>query len=315
MSKFKEIDLSKLNRYSISDRLSKVNEKAFAQVQETELSSFWNSVPQILKASEMQELLNHCAEAVRRRKPIIVGMGGHVIKCGLAPLLIKMINMGVIKGILSNNSVVIHDYEIAHFGNTSEDVTTALADGSFGMAIETADGINHIITKASEEGLGYGEAVGKAISESDAPYKDKSILAAAYQKQIPFTVHVAVGTDIIHQHASADGKAIGDCSLRDFRIFCNSLIELNDGGVFLNFGSAVILPEVFLKAITVVRNLGYPLKDFYTAVFDMNMHYRPQTNVVDRPTMTGGKGYYFVGHHEIMIPLFLLSLREKILGK
>jgi hypothetical protein len=315
MSRFKEIDLTHLKRYSIIDRSSKVNETEFAAVEDTDLASFWKCVPDILKASDMQELLGHCADAVRRGKPIIVGVGGHVIKCGLAPLLIKMINMGVIKGVASNNSVVIHDYEIANFGNTSEDVATALTDGSFGMVIETSDGINNLISEGSKQGLGYGEAVGKAINESNAPYKHLSLLSAAYQKQIPFTVHVAVGTDIIHQHASADGKAIGDCSLRDFRIFCNSLIALNDGGVFLNFGSAVILPEVFLKAITVVRNLGYPLKDFYTAVFDMNMQYRPQTNVVDRPTMTGGKGYYFVGHHELMIPLFLLSLRERLFGK
>ncbi len=310
MSQFNEIDLSHLKRYSIMDRTSKVNEAEFAQVYHTDLASFWKCVPQILKAADMQELLDHCVNAVKKGKPILIGVGGHVIKCGLAPLLIDLINMGVIKGIASNNSVVIHDYEIANFGNTSEDVAIALADGSFGMSIETGDGINTIISNGSAQELGYGESVGKAISESNAPFKKLSLLSAAYSKQIPFTVHVAIGTDIIHQHASANGKAIGDCSLRDFRIFCNSLIALNDGGVFLNFGSAVILPEVFLKAITVTRNLGYPLKDFYTAVFDMNMQYRPQTNIVDRPTMTGGKGYYFVGHHEIMIPLFLLSLRE-----
>jgi hypothetical protein len=315
MSRFKEIDLSHLKRYSIKERISKVRETDFAHIQNTDLVSFWKCVPDILKATDMQELLDHCVDAVKKGKPILVGIGGHVIKCGLAPLFIDLINTGVIKGIASNNSVVIHDYEIANFGNTSEDVATALADGSFGMVIETCDGINTVITEGSKHELGYGESVGKAISESNAPYKDLSLLAAAYQKHIPFTVHVAIGTDIIHQHASADGKAIGDCSLRDFRIFCNSLIELNDGGVFLNFGSAVILPEVFLKAITVVRNLGYPLKDFYTAVFDMNMQYRPQTNIVDRPTMAGGKGYYFVGHHEIMIPLFLLSLRERLIGK
>lgn len=315
MSIYNEIDLTLLKRNSINDRMSKVRETAFTQVGETDLTTFWKSAPAILKAADMLELLDHCADAVRRRKPIIIGIGGHVIKCGLAPLLIKMINMGVIKGIAANNSVVIHDFEIAHFGQTSEDVATALADGSFGMSMETGDGINSIIHEGSALELGYGEAVGKAIFESDAPYKDLSLAAAAYQKKIPFTVHVALGTDIIHQHASADGKAIGDCSLRDFRIFCNTLIEMNDGGVFLNFGSAVILPEVFLKAVTVVRNLGYPLKDFYTAVFDMNIHYRPQVNIVERPTMTGGKGYYFIGHHEIMIPLFLLSLREKVLGK
>jgi hypothetical protein len=315
MSRFKEIDLTQLKRYSIKERNSKVNESVFAQTYGTDLASFWECAPDVLKASDMQELLEHCVKAIKNGKPIIIALGGHVIKCGLSPILIDLVKKGVIKGIASNNSVVVHDYEIANFGKTSEDVATALAEGSFGMAIETADGINAIISEGSTKELGYGESVGKAINESNTPFKHLSLLSAAYEKQIPFTVHVAVGTDIIHQHASADGKAIGDCSLRDFRIFCNSLIALNDGGVYLNFGSAVILPEVFLKAITVVRNLGYPLKDFYTAVFDMNMQYRPQTNVVDRPTKDGGKGYYFVGHHEIMIPLFLLSLREKLMDR
>ncbi|MFO7660342.1 MAG: hypothetical protein R6V77_05465 [Candidatus Cloacimonadaceae bacterium] len=171
--------------------------------------------------------------------------------------------------------------------------------------------INSIIKAAQKQALGLGEAIGKALTES-APHKENSLLACAYDKGIPVTVHVAIGTDIIHQHASADGAAIGETSLRDFRIFCHNLIALNEGGVFLNFGSSVIIPEVFLKAVSVVRNLGYPLQNFTTAVFDMNLQYRPLTNVVQRPVLPEGKGFYFIGHHEIMLPLFLLTLSEMI---
>ena len=213
---------------------------------------------------------------------------------------------GYVSAFMVNGSVVIHDFELAMFGQTSEDVASALIDGSFGMAIETGDGINNIINAAQKEQLGLGEAVGKALQ--DAPNRGISLLANAYNHDIPVTVHVALGTDIIHQHPSADGSAIGDCSLRDFRILCNTLVNLDEGGVFLNFGSAVILPEVFLKALTVARNTGNDVQNFTTAVFDMNMHYRPMQNIVSRPTQPTGKGYYFVGHHEIMIPLFIKSL-------
>ncbi|MDO9578227.1 MAG: hypothetical protein Q7J16_10110 [Candidatus Cloacimonadales bacterium] len=308
MSRFKEIDLNGLKKYSIKDRESKVHIEDFIDPQKFSSNKF----PNFLAAKDFNELIERCTEAVRNNKPIFIALGGHVIKCGLAPFFIDLMKMGIISGVASNGSVVIHDYEIARFGETSEDVATALENGSFGMVSETCDGINQIISKASQEKLGYGEAVGKYLWETNAPNKDFSLLANAYQLGIPFTVHVAIGTDINHQHETADGAAIGDCSLRDFRILCNNLIGLNDGGVFLNFGSAVIMPEVFLKAITVVRNLGYPLNNFYTAVFDMNMHYRPQTNIVHRPTLSGGKGYYFVGHHEIMIPLFYQALKEKL---
>lgn len=311
MSSYKEIDLSKLKRYKAQDRLSNVRSVSFAQTGVTGLAEFWEKVPDLLKAKDMKELLSLCKTAVKKGKPIYIGLGGHVIKCGLAPLLIEMMQLGAVKGIAVNGSVVIHDYEIAMFGQTSEDVESALADGSFGMASDTADGINSIIKEAQKQGLGLGEAVGKALSDS-APHRDVSLLANAFQNKVPVTVHVALGTDIIHQHASADGAAIGETSLRDFRIFCNNLIDLNEGGVFLNFGSSVIIPEVFLKAVSVVRNLGYPLQDFTTAVFDMNLHYRPLTNVVQRPVLPGGKGFYFIGHHEIMIPLFLLTLAELI---
>ncbi len=308
MGKFKEISLTGLKKYSVLDRSSKVHITDFADPEK----ALFESMPNILAAADLKVLVDRCVTAFQTGKPIFLALGGHVIKCGLAPFIIKMMEMGLIKGLSSNGSVVIHDFEIAMFGKTSEDVATALEDGSFGMASETCDGINHIISQAYDEELGYGEAVGKYLVENYAPNQTLSLLAMAYKMNIPFTVHVAVGTDIVHQHETADGAAIGECSLRDFRILCNQLKDLNEGGVFLNFGSAVIMPEVFLKAITVVRNLGFPLNNFYTAVFDMNMHYRPRTNIVHRPTLSGGKGFYFVGHHEIMLPLFFNLIKEKL---
>lgn len=311
MSKFTEIDLSNLKKTSIKSRQSLVKKGSFSKPDINNFTEFTQSLPDILKAKDFNELLDKCVQAYKNDKPVIVALGGHVIKCGLAPNIIEMMELGLITALASNGSVVIHDYEIARFGETSEDVATALETGEFGMVKETCDGINRIISSAYKK-LGYGEAIGKNLIEIKAKNNHLSLFANAYKLGIPFTVHVALGTDIIHQHETADGAAIGDCSMRDFRILCNNLIELNDGGVFLNFGSAVIMPEVFLKAVTVVRNLGYPLNNFYTAVFDMNMHYRPRTNIVHRPTLSGGKGYYFIGHHEIMIPLFFQTLKERI---
>ncbi|MFO7660523.1 MAG: hypothetical protein R6V77_06390, partial [Candidatus Cloacimonadaceae bacterium] len=264
MSRYQEIELGKLKRYKAQDRLSKVSSSFFAKAGTPGLAKFWAQVPDILKAKDMKELLSLCKAAFEKGKPIYLGLGGHVIKCGLTPLINDLIKRGAIKGIAVNGSVVIHDYEIAMFGQTSEDVQSALQEGSFGMASDTADGINSIIKEAQKQALGLGEAIGKALSEN-SPYKGNSLLACAYDKGIPVTVHVAIGTDIIHQHASADGAAIGETSLRDFRIFCHNLTALNEGGVFLNFGSSVIIPEVFLKAVSVVRNLGYQLQDFTTA--------------------------------------------------
>ncbi len=311
MSKFAEIDLSNLNKTSIKSRSSLVKKESFSKPGINNFKEFTKSLPDILKAKDFNELLDKCVQAYKNNKPVIVALGGHIIKCGLAPNIIEMMELGLITGLASNGSVVIHDYEIARFGETSEDVAAALETGEFGMVKETCDGINKIISSAYKK-FGYGEAIGKNLIEIKAENNHLSLFANAYKLDIPFTVHVALGTDIVHQHETANGAAIGDCSMRDFRILCNNLIELNNGGVFLNFGSAVIMPEVFLKAVTVVRNLGYPLNNFYTAVFDMNIHYRPQTNIVHRPTLSGGKGYYFIGHHEIMIPLFFQTLKERI---
>ncbi|MDD2229393.1 MAG: hypothetical protein PHY48_08280 [Candidatus Cloacimonetes bacterium] len=307
MSKYSEIDLSKISTYSIKDRHSKVATNAFAKVGKVDTASFLDCLPDILCAADLKALIAACKAAKKKGKPIIIGLGGHVIKCGLAPLLIELMEAGYVGAIVTNGSVAIHDFEIAFFGSTSEDVSAALADGSFGMAEETSFGINKAITSGSANGMGFGEALGEVIL-NDAPYASLSLLASAYRLSIPLCVQVALGTDIIHQSKHADGKAIGDCSLRDFRIFCHQVASLNDGGVFLNFGSAVIIPEVFLKALTVARNIHGCVKDFTTAVFDMNMHYRARVNVAQRPVESGGKGYYFIGHHEIMIPLLIKSL-------
>ena len=312
MGRYKEIDLAGLKKYSITNRPSKVHIEDFADPSKQNLEELLASFPDYLVAKDIKELVDRCVSAYQKGKPVIVAIGGHVVKCGLSLYLNDLMEMGLITTMASNGSVVIHDFEITKFGKTSEDVATALEDGSFGFARETCDEINNIITDAYQNKLGFGEAIGKHLVEAETPNRSLSLLAKAYEKQIPFTVHVALGTDIVHQHETANGAAIGDCSLRDFRIFCNSIIGLNEGGIFLSFGSAVVIPEVFLKAVTVVRNLGYPLRNFYTAVFDMNLHYRPKMNIVERPTKSDGKGYYFVGHHEVMIPLFYHALKDKL---
>jgi len=303
MSRYQEIDLSKIHFASVQNRFSKVDSSSFAQVSDNLL----DSMPDILKGAEFKEFIKRCHLARDSHKTFIIGLGGHIIKCGLAPLLIKLMEEGIAKCFAVNGSVTIHDFELAYFGKTSEDVSKGLADGTFGMAEETINAINRIIIRASEEKLGYGEALGKDILEN-APNAEISLLAQAYKYNIPVTVHIALGTDITHQSPYADGKAIGDCSMRDFRIFCEQVKNLNDGGVFINMGSAVIIPEVFLKALTVARNVYGTIQDFTTAVFDMNQQYRELENVVRRPVEKGGKGYYFIGHHEIMIPLLVREL-------
>lgn len=313
MSKYKELDFSKIETYPISERSSKVSVDDFIQLPPAfGTTEFINSLPNILAAKDLNELLQVSVNAITKDKPIILGLGGHVIKCGLSPILIKAMQERIIDTIAVNGSVCIHDYEIAFFGKTSEIVDTAIEDGSFGMAEETGRDLNGAINAGYDQELGYGEAVGKYIYEKKPEFWEYSLLAKAYEYDVPVTVHIGIGTDIIHQHKYADGEKLGGASYRDFKIFSNRIKRLNEGGVLINFGSAVILPEVFLKAVTTIRNLGYPLENFYTAVFDMIKHYRPSINIVNRPTSMGGKGYYIIGHHEIMIPLFFYSLLEKI---
>jgi len=313
-SKYKEIDLSRVKTYSINERRSKVVTADFAKVPQKGGSflEFYNSLPQILIGKDFRELSDRIIRAIQNHKPIIIMMGAHVIKCGLSPLLIEFMNRGIAQCIALNGAGVIHDTETAFWGTTSEDVAEALKDGSFGMVQETAAIINSALAAGQTDALGFGEAVGKKISETDCAYKNLSILAQGFERHIPVTVHVAIGTDIIHQHCNSNGAVIGELSYRDFKIFCQQVSEIGEGGVLLNFGSAVVLPEVFLKALTVARNLGFNVHNFTTANFDMIKHYRPQVNIVQRPTQTGGKGFQFTGHHEIMIPLLLATIIENI---
>ncbi|MBP7310149.1 MAG: hypothetical protein KA984_02550 [Candidatus Cloacimonetes bacterium] len=307
MSKYREIELSNIKTYPITARQSKVQKSAFAAPGKVDMDAFFACLPDILMAHELKELIEACRKAKAIGKPVIIGLGGHVIKCGLAPLLIELMDAGYVKAFVCNGAVAIHDFEIACFGQTSEDVAAALADGSFGMAEDTALFLNNAIINGYEKGLGMGEAIGAALQEK-AAYPELSLLASAYKRDIPVCVQVAIGTDIIHQSPHASGKAIGDTSMRDFRIFCHMVSTLDEGGVFINLGSAVIVPEVFLKALSVARNLNGKVSNFTTAVFDMNMHYRARVNVAERPVLTGGKGYYFIGHHELMIPLLVKAL-------
>jgi hypothetical protein len=311
LSKYPEIDLNKVKTYPVQQRHSKVHREELAQPfrRGDFFETFWNSLPNILAAKDLRELVQHILTAREREKPVIVMMGAHVIKVGLSPLLIDLMNKNFITCLAMNGACVVHDTELTLFGQTSEEVADGLADGSFGMARETGEFINQAVEKGRALGQGFGEAAGAALAEIESKNKI-SLLATAFELNIPATIHVAIGTDIIHQHPSADGAGYGELSFRDFKIFTAQVGMINDGGVVLNFGSNVVMPEVFLKALTICRNVNPPVNNFYTANFDMFAHYRPRVNVVQRPTLQGGKGYNFIGHHEIMIPLLAAALKE-----
>ncbi len=311
-SRYTEIDLTGLKRFSIDQLSRKVNLDEFAHPTEAGLTfnEFIQSLPKILRAQDLVDFAEIIASASQRNRAVIVMHGGHVVKTGLAPLLIDWMKRGVISAVATNGSSIIHDTEIALFGRTSEDVAEGLKDGSFGMVRETADFINGVISDPINRELGFGEALGKTLLEQNAPYEHLSLLCGSYQNSVPMTVHVAIGTDIIHQHPSADGAAIGQHSMRDFRLFTHQVAQLTEGSALLNIGSAVIMPEVFLKALTIARNLNYPAHKFATANFDMITHYRPTVNVLNRPTLTGGRKFNFIGHHEIQIPLLHAMVNE-----
>ena len=311
--KRKRVDLAKIKTIPLNARKCKVTIRDFAKCAKkgSSFKSFYNSLPDILASQNLKALVERIVTAHKAGKPVILMMGAHVIKCGLSPLVIDLMRRGVIKAVALNGAGIIHDTEIAMIGRTSEDVGEGILDGSFGMAKETASFINGAINSGFKKGMGIGESLGEAINKAKLPNKAMSILAMGHALDVPVTVHVAIGTDIIHQHPSANGMAIGEGSLLDFRNFIYSLSSLEDG-VAINFGSAVILPEVFLKAVTVARNLGYKLNRFTTANFDMISQYRPYQNILSRPTSSGGKGYNMIGHHEIMFPLLYHSIIEKI---
>lgn len=309
---YREIDMKGLRTYSAAERGSKVKTEAEGKPlrKGMTMEAFFDGLPKTLKAADFKAIAGEIAGAKRSGKPVIVMLGGHVIKTGCSPILADLAANGYITHFASNGSAAVHDTELARFGHTSEDVSSQLEDGSFGMAADTAELINEAAKQAAKAKTGFGESVGAMLTEQGAPHLERALLAAAYRMKIPYTLHVAMGTDIVHQHPGADGAAIGEASMRDFRIFAHSVSGLVHGGVVLNLGSAVIMPEVFLKALAVVRNLGHSAFGFTTANFDMIQHYRPRVNVIERPPGKGGKGYALTGHHEIMIPLLAAAVYE-----
>jgi len=307
------LDFTDLKTYSIHGRHSKVSIDDFARPLSSDMrvSQLLAALPAQFAGVEFPELIQCVARSIQTKKPVMLGMGAHVIKVGLNPILIDLMKRGILSSIALNGAGIIHDTEIAMVGRTSEEVADVLGAGAFGAARETGEVLNAAINDGARQNIGMGQAVGQALLEHDFPHNDQSLLAQACKLGIPVTVHVAVGTDIIHIHPGADGAAIGQTSYFDFRVFCRLVSKL-EGGTYLNVGSAVILPEIFLKALTVVRNLGFEVKKFTTANFDFIRHYRPATNVVHRPTMEGGRGFNFTGHHELMIPLFAAALLDEL---
>ena len=314
MSVYKDlqpIDLTAVKTYELASRPSKVTVADFARPlsENDTVAEFLVKLPNILAVQSMKELAARLARARSLGKPIIWGIGGHVIKTGLAPILIDLMERGFVTAVAVNGSVLVHDTEIALVGSTSEDVDASLGQGDFGAAKETGEILNRAACRGRDDGIGLGEARGREVSESQPANADKSILCDAYERKIPVTAHLAIGADIGHFHSSCDGAALGETTHRDFRLMCSLVREIDGGGVYLNYGSAVILPEIFLKAVTVVRNLGGELTDITTANFDFIQGYRPSANVVRRPTADGaGRGFAITGHHELTMPLFAAML-------
>lgn len=317
MSRYEKepLDLAGLKTIPIRARGGKVRAADFAgrYLKGSGLSGWLDSLPRMLAADAFRSVVESLVAARAARKPMLWGLGGHVIKCGLAPVLIDLMERGWATAFALNGAAAIHDFEIAIAGQTSEDVEAVLPDGRFGTAEETGREMNLAITAGDRDSLGIGEALGRKLEEiADPAHAHLSLLLAAYRSSVPVTVHVALGTDTAHTHPCADPAAIGRTTHRDFRLFCSLVSEIHEGGVYLNVGSAVVLPEVFLKAISVARNLGKPLERFTTVNFDFLQHYRPRVNVVERPhARSGGRGFSLTGHHELMLPLLAAALIER----
>src|SRR5258706_801768 len=305
------ISLDKVNTYPLASRESKVTVADFgkAVTESSALSDYLDSLPNILAVKTLRELAIRMRRARRLHKPIIWGIGGHVIKTGLGPIIIDLMKRGFVTAIAGNGSVLVHDAEIALVGSTSEDVDATLSEGVFGGAEETGDLLNGAAREGARDSVGLGEAMGRALLALKPAYRDYSLLCAAYEKRIPFTAHVTIGADIAHFHPNVDAASLGATTHTDFRLLAELVRRMDGGGVYLNVGSAVVLPEVFLKCVTLVRNLGYPISDITTANFDFVQAYRPLTNVVRRPTENGaGRGFSITGHHELTIPLLAAML-------
>lgn len=310
------IDLRRVTTYPLAERRNKVSVRDFATVYEPQggLRAFLDSLPNILIGNDFRAVVAAVLAAHRAGKPVIWGMGAHLIKCGLSPWIIELMRRGVISVLAMNGAGPIHDFEIALIGETSEDVASGLGDGSFGMVTETGQLMNEALDRDEVRAgrMGLGEALGHKLVALSPPYAAHSLLAAALQLEVPLTVHVALGTDIIHMRDNAAGSLLGQASFTDFRLLSSLVAGLSGGGVYLNVGSAVILPEVFLKAFTIAQNLGSNLKQFVTVNLDMQQHYRPLHNVVGRPAGVGGRGYAITGHHELMVPLLAAAVLEAL---
>lgn len=309
MSIYKDLkptEFDDIKTYELESRPSKVTVSDFSRPSKEgdSLDDFLSKLPNILAVRSIRELAARIRAAKEHSKPIIWGLGGHVIKTGLSPILIDLMERGFLTAIAVNGSVLVHDAEIAMVGFTSEDVDATLGAGDFGAAKETGELLNKAAKNGRANEIGLGEAMCREVSESKPAYRDYSILCSAYEKKIPLTAHLTIGADIGHFHSSANGADLGETSHRDFKLFCSLVRNMNDGGVYINYGSAVTLPEIFLKAITVNRNLGFEIQNITTANFDFIQHYRPITNVVRRPNAGGaGKGFAITGHHELTLPL------------
>jgi hypothetical protein len=314
--RYREADLGRIRTVPVAARRNKVDPEllASAPAADRSFTAFLASLPDILAARDLRLIIDAVVAAKRNKKGVILLLGGHVIKVGLGPLVNAWLERGIITHVALNGAAAIHDFELAAFGGTSEDVESGLADGSFGMAEETGAEMNAAITAAAGSGQGLGEGLARALAErGDLPGADASILLHARRVEVPITVHPAIGAEIIHQHPAANGAAVGETGQRDFRRLAGSLPDLDQGGVALNWGSAVIMPEVFLKALTVARNLGGGRPTNFTAAdFDMQRHYRPRVNVVQRPTRAGGSGYLLTGHHELLLPLLVWGVLDQL---
>ncbi|HEX7336863.1 MAG TPA: hypothetical protein VF252_06620 [Gemmatimonadales bacterium] len=311
---YREADLSRLKTVPVSGRRNKVDQRLLASPPTTDRSfaAFLAALPDVLAARDLRAVIDAVVDAQRNRRGVVLLLGGHVVKVGLGPLVNAWIERGIVTHIAMNGAAAIHDFELAAFGGTSEDVEAGLEDGSFGMAEETGAEMNAAVAVAARASQGMGEGLARALAARKLlPGAEASILLAAHRRDVPVTVHAAIGAEITHQHPTADGAAVGATSHRDFRRLAGSLPDLHQGGVVLNLGSAVIMPEIFLKALTVARNLDAGRPTHFTAAdFDMQRHYRPRVNVVQRPTRAGGTGLLLTGHHEILVPLLVWGVLE-----
>jgi deoxyhypusine synthase len=313
MGKYRPVSLKKVKTYSITKRKSKVSLSSLATPSSKgdTIQCFISKLPPVLAVNDFVSTVKAIVRARQNRRPVILGMGAHPIKVGLSPIIIDLMKKNIITAIATNGACIIHDFELSFIGHTSEDVSEELHKATFGMVKETGRYLNKAIATGAKKEYGIGKSVGEMISKSRSKFKEKSILATAYELDIPATVHVAIGTDIIHMHPDADGCAIGEGSFRDFRLLCSVVSDL-DGGVYINLGSAVIMPEVFLKALTVARNLGNRVENITTVNMDFIQHYRPRENVLKRPTQQKGSAYALTGHHEIMFPLLASAIIEEM---